>query len=152
MRSFISTDNNTSKSDTWLTPLNIIESLGNDFDLDPCGFEFHKTAKLIYELPVCGLTSAWSGKVFLNPPYSNIKIWLDKLSVHGYGTALVFNRADTCVMQDHFTKASSVFFLSGRISFLKKDLTRMSNAGTGSILLSYGYTPDYSKLKGWKAK
>jgi len=152
--SFTATDipQGASKTDTWLTPLWIIEALGGDFDLDPCGFHKHRTASLIYQLPMDGLEHPWHGKVWLNPPYSDAKTWLNKLAVHGHGTALVFNRADTKTMQEHFRKASSVFFIEGRIRFLKEDLSQGGNAGTGSMLLSYGYTPDYLKLKGWKAK
>lgn len=135
------------KTDTWL-----IESLGNDFDLDPCGFHKHRTASLVYQLPLDGLLQPWQGKVWLNPPYSEVKTWLDRLADHNLGTALVFNRADTKTMQEHFKKAASVFFLEGRIKFHREDMSVENSAGTGSMLLSYGYTPDYSKLKGWKAK
>lgn len=150
--SFVSTDpvSHKGQSDVWLTPLWIIEALGNDFDLDPCGESFHLTAKEIYTEN--GLERMWFGKVWLNPPYSEAKFWMDALSNHGFGTALVFNRTDTKLLQRHIQIASSVFFLEGRIKFLTKDLKEKHNAGTGSILISYGYTPDYSKLKGWKAK
>lgn len=152
--SFVATDpvSHSGKTDTWLTPLWIIEALGNDFDLDPSGYPEHKTAKKLYCLPENGLIGHWFGKVWLNPPYSECELWLDSLANHGLGTALIFNRLDTKSLQRHVQIASSVFFLAGRIKFLKPDLTEGHNAGVGSILLSYGYTPDYSKLKGWKAK
>jgi hypothetical protein len=54
--------------------------------------------------------------------------------------------------KDKMKIASSVFFLEGRIKFLKPDFREGHNAGCGSILISYGYTPNYSKLKGWQAK
>jgi hypothetical protein len=38
---------NRGETDIWLTPLDIISPLG-DFDLDPCGEAFHKTANTIY--------------------------------------------------------------------------------------------------------
>lgn len=71
MKTFNSTDphNHRGKTDSWLTPLWIIEALGNNFDLDPCGFNHHKTAKEIWQLPKCGLENDWHGKVWLNPPY-----------------------------------------------------------------------------------
>jgi len=34
------------ETNTWLTPLNLIHALG-EFDLDPCGFKGHQTAKKI---------------------------------------------------------------------------------------------------------
>jgi hypothetical protein len=152
IKSFIATEpaSHKGKTDTWLTPLWIIEALGNDFDFDPCPFIGHQTAKVLHTGD--GLNCEWNGKVWMNPPYSDLKTWLDKLANHGFGTALVFNRLDTKTIQNHVKKASSVFFLESRIKFLKPDFTEGHNAGCGSVLLSYGYTPNYSKLKGWKAK
>jgi|WetSurMetagenome_2_1015567.scaffolds.fasta_scaffold336426_2 hypothetical protein len=149
--SFVSTDpaSRKGKSDIWLTPLWIINALG-EFDYDPCGELYHKTAKHINDK--FGLERQWVGKVWLNPPYSEAGKWLDKLAKHNLGTALLFNRMDTKSLQKHVQIASSVFFLEGRIKFLKPNLTEGHNAGCGSMLLSYGYTPCYSKLKGWKAK
>lgn len=143
------------KSDVWLTPLWIIESLDDGvFDLDPCGEYFHKTAKEIYT--EYGLEKNWFGKIWLNPPYSEHEIWMKKLKNHGFGTALLFNRFDTKSFQKYAIESSSIFFLEGRIKFLKisinNQLIEKNNAGCGSVLISYGYTPDYSKLKGWKAK
>lgn len=151
--SFVSTDPVSHKGQTniWLTPLTLIKALG-EFDLDPCGFEGHETATVKFLLPTDGLVQDWYGKVWLNPPYDNAEKWLDKLYEHGFGTALLFNRLDTKYQQWHMRVASSVFFLQGRIKFLKPDFTEGHNAGCGSILLSYGYTPDYNKLKGWQAK
>lgn len=150
--SFVSTDpqNHKGQSDVWLTPLWLIKALGDDFELDPCGESFHRTANQVFTEE--GLDKKWFGKVWLNPPYSEAKIWIAKLIAHNYGTALLFNRMDTKLMQDVVLKASSVFFLEGRIKFLTKDLEEKHNAGTGSVLISFGYTPDYSNLKGWKAK
>lgn len=149
--SFIATDPQSHKgaTDTWLTPLWIFDYLG-EFDFDPCPFVGHQTAKILHDGD--GLKTDWLGKVWLNPPYSELETWLDKLSEHGYGTALIFNRCDTKTLQRHLRLADSVFFLSGRIKFLKPDFTVGHNAGTGSMLLSYGWTPDYKGLKGWKAK
>lgn len=151
--SFVSTDpvSHSGKTDTWLTPLWIIEALGR-FDIDPCGFPKHPTAENIICEPEDGLSLEWKGRVWLNPPYSNAETWIDRLAKHNYGTTLIFNRLDTKYLQRHVQIASSVFFLAGRVKFLKPDFTEGHNAGVGSILLSYGYTPDYSKLKGWKAK
>lgn len=83
------------KTDTWLTPLWIIHALGNDFDLDPCGIIGHQTANTLWQLPKDGLNTHWFGKVWLNPPYSNARAWLDKMTLHRRGSALVFSRTGT---------------------------------------------------------
>lgn len=150
-KSFVSSDpqSHKGKTDTWLTPLPLIKELG-DFDLDPCAFPGHKTAKILWTEN--GDMKKWKGRVWLNPPYSEAGRWLDMLAEHGFGTALVFNRCDTKVFQRHLRLASSVFFLEGRIQFLKPDFSKGHNAGTGSMLLSYGPMIDYGNLKGWVAK
>lgn len=150
---FVATDppSQKGKTDTWLTPLWLIEKLG-PFDYDPCGFNGHHTAKEMDCLPSDGLGNPWRGKVWLNPPYSKCEAWLDKLYTHGYGTALIFNRCDTKYLQRHLRLADSVFFMAGRIKFLNSEFKEESNAGTGSILLSYGHKPDYKGIRGWSAK
>lgn len=140
--------NHKGKSDTWLTPLRIINSLGH-FDLDPCGYKGHKTAQdIFYER---GDEFKWYGRVWLNPPYSEVGLWLDMLAEHGRGIALVFARTDTRWAQRHFEKASSVFFLKGRIKFLNDKFQESTNAGHGNMLLSYGESPNWP-FEGWKAK
>lgn len=139
------------KTDTWLTPLWIPKALG-EFDLDPCGFLGHETAKSSFILPVDGLSAKWSGKVWLNPPYSDIEPWMDKLSNHGFGTAIVFARTDTAWMQRHLRLADSVFFIKGRVKFLTPEFKEKTNGGSPSVLLSYGWHPNYEKIKGYKAK
>jgi len=148
---FVSTDpqSHKGKTDVWLTPLWIVEALGN-FDLDPCGESYHKTANSIYT--ESGLEKEWFGKVWLNPPYAEADVWMRKLKQHNCGTALLFNRFDTVNFQRYAKEATSIFFLEGRIRFLRPDLTVGHNAGTGSVLISYGYTPPYQLLKGWQAK
>ena len=134
---------NKGATDVWLTPLEIIHALGK-FDLDPCGERFHKTAKLIYETN--GLGKAWVGRVWLNPPYSEVGIWLDRLALHGSGIALVFARVETVWAQRILPQASSVFFPKGRLEFLKKDLRAVGNAAAPSMFLAFGEKPDWSAL------
>lgn len=124
------------KTDTWLTPLPIIKSLG-EFDLDPCGFIGHSTAKTILVPPADGLELKWSGRVWMNPPYGrDVDKWIQKLRAHGNGIALLFARTDTKWFHD--ADPNGILFLRGRIKFLKPDLTESTNAGHGSMLLAYG--------------
>lgn len=134
---------NKGQTDVWLTPLNLIQSLG-EFDLDPCGESFHKTAKTIYTER--GLEQEWFGRVWLNPPYSEVHLWLNKMVQHNNGIALCFARTEVKWAQEIMPKASSVFFPKGRIFFLTKDLERKGNAGGPSMLLSFGEVPDWSKV------
>jgi hypothetical protein len=125
---------------TWLTPMHIIDALG-PFDLDPCGAEGWPTATNQFILPTDGLRQEWSGRVWLNPPYSSEAWkWLARLADHGTGTALIFARTETAgFVEQVWSKATAVLFLHGRLHFHYPDGTRASaNAGAPSCLVAYG--------------
>jgi hypothetical protein len=134
--SFVTTDSANADSTTWLTPLDFINQLG-EFDLDPCAYPNHFTAKNLISLPQCGLKSDWFGRVWLNPPYgSEAKVWLEKLQNHGNGIALVFARLETKWIQKYIERG--FFQIEGRISFISPRGQPSQNAGTGSILIPFG--------------
>lgn len=134
---------NKGETDVWLTPLHIINALGA-FDLDPCGESFHKTAKNIYTEN--GLEKEWLGRVWLNPPYSQVEKWLTRLAQHGSGIALVFARLDVKWAHKIIPMADSVFFPKGRLHFLTKTLQKKGNAGAPSMFLSFGEIPNWHNL------
>ncbi len=145
-----------SETTTWLTPLPLIEALGQ-FDLDPCGFPGHDTAHAMLYQPADGLKEPWFGRVWLNPPYGKgIDTWLFRLWGAGHGTALVPARTETQWFQAAVKQASGVLFLEKRISFLRPEgnqLVPVDNNTVGSVLLSYGlYDREMlrrSGLAGW---
>lgn len=128
---------------TWLTPPDLITALG-PFDLDPCAAPSPRpwpTAVRHIELPEDGLAAEWSGRVWLNPPYSfEAWRWLDKLADHGDGIALVFARTETAgFVRTVWQRASAVLFLHGRLHFHYPDGTRApANSGAPSALIAYG--------------
>lgn len=137
------------KSDTWLTPPEILKSLGK-FDLDPCCPPDMPwtTAERMVSLPDCGLSMPWKGRVWLNPPYGpQTTEWLERLSEHDYGTALVFARTETNAWHDFiWPKAKGVLFLRGRLHFHDAAGVRAkANAGAPSALVAYGGA-DYMQL------
>lgn len=138
MKSFYSTDpvSHSGKTNTWLTPLSLVRELG-EFDLDPCGFPDHDTAKKLICLPDDGLAADWAGRVWLNPPYGKHAVsWLEKLDKHGNGIALIFGRLETQWIKP-FVR-NGYFQIEGRISFLNSDKNTVSNAGSSSILVPFG--------------
>lgn len=125
------------KTNTWLTPKWIIDALG-PFDLDPCGHPGHRTAERLICLPEDGLIQHWQGRVWLNPPYGkHAGDWLKKLIQHGNGIALVFARTDTEWLQS-IIKFTPIFFIKGRIKFLRDDGSEATNSGAPNILLPFG--------------
>lgn len=128
------------RKDEWLTPPNIVEALGS-FDLDPCSPVNRPwpTAKHHYTEQDNGLIKAWFGRVWCNPPYSDIASWLRKCVYHGNAIALVFARTDTdAFFRNVWPHASSIFFFSGRIKFYDVNGARAGNAGAPSVLIAYG--------------
>lgn len=130
------------KSDTWLTPPEILRPLG-EFDLDPCCPDSMPwpTARRMISLPVDGLSIPWTGRVWLNPPFGNkAALWLAKLADHGNGIALVPARTETRMFYSHvWPRASAVCFIRGRPHFHFADGVRASaNSGAPIALIAYG--------------
>lgn len=128
-------------STTWLTPSWIVDALG-PFDLDPCGYPGWATAERLICLPDDGLSVAWDGRVWLNPPYGReVWTWLNRLAAHGDGgTALIFARTETAgFVEQVWRRASGLLFLHGRLHFHTPDGARAAaNAGEPSVLVGYG--------------
>lgn len=131
------------ETDVWLSPLDIVRDLG-PFDLDPCGAlvngEPWPTAARVITLPEDGLTAEWSGRVWLNPPYSAVGDWMERLAAYNQGTALIFARTETKVWHQHvWPHARGILFFSGRLHFHKPTGERADgNAGAPSALVAYG--------------
>jgi hypothetical protein len=113
-------------TNTWLTPLSLIQALGT-FDLDPCCPPIMpwRTAAEMHHYPNmgCGLTRPWTGRVFVNPPYGEHTFkWMRKFAEHKRGIALIFARTDTKEFHEHvFAQAKAIYFLKGRVKFHRED-------------------------------
>lgn len=130
------------KTDTYLTPLPIIQSLG-EFELDPCTPEFMpwETAKTRFTKKEDGLKQNWGGRVWLNPPYGKEAAkWLRKLAEHGNGIALVLARTETKDWHETiWPQAHAILFMKGRIYFHHNDGSRAkANCGAAPVLVAYG--------------
>lgn len=144
-RSFFACDNvaHEGETNTWFTPREIIDALGGGFDLDPCTQTFRPfdtaTTCICEDQGEDGMAAHWTGRVWLNPPYGRgIKGWLEKLQRHGNGIALVFSRTETEWAQTCLKLADAVNFMRGRVSFIRADGSKSTNAANGSMLLAFG--------------
>lgn len=128
-------------TDEWLTPPELLAALG-PFDLDPCSPVTRPWDTAAAHLSVVddGLATPWRGRVWLNPPYSEVDSWMERMAAHGRGTALLFARTETrCWETSIWPHVSAVLFLFGRLSFCRADGTRAThNSGGPSVLLAYG--------------
>lgn len=134
---------NTNNTEEWLTPPEIIKSLG-EFELDPCSPEKNvrpwDTAKNHYSKSDNGLSKEWFGRIWCNPPYGrNTFLWLNKLAGHGNGIALIFARTETKGFHEEiWNKADAIFFFKGRICFYHINGNIGERPNAASCLVAYG--------------
>jgi hypothetical protein len=123
------------RSVEWYTPPEIFAALGLAFDLDPAappGGVPWVPARRSLSVIEDGLQQPWTGTVWLNPPYGRgVGRWLERLSAHGDGLALVYARTDTVWFQTAVPRASLLCFIRRRLSFIGPDGQR-AGAGPGT--------------------
>lgn len=139
---FVSTDpQNHQSENTWFTPVEFKHKLGM-FDLDPCTVSYRPfdMAKhnFEYDKEQCGLELAWSGDVWLNPPYGKeIEPFIEKFIMHKKGVMLIFARMGNKNVQKLVRSGAFLFMLRKRIHFIDKNLKKHTNAGADSCLVFY---------------
>ena len=103
------------KSDNWSTPHDFYNQLNNKFSFtyDPCPLNANFD----------GLYTEWKGNIFINPPYSNIRQFIEKgISELNKGNAkllvyLVPARTDTKWFHELCYGKSELHFIKGRLKF-----------------------------------
>jgi hypothetical protein len=133
-------------TDEWLTSRLVNEALMiKDFDLDPCAPHPDKLKNLEPGLVPAkthywegGLEKPWFGKVFCNPPYSDVGTWLAKCAEHENALALVYVRTDTQWYQTQvWGRATALLFLGKRVNFVSL-LRNTKSAGVApSVVVAY---------------
>ena len=101
------------KSDDWSTPVSLYRELDSEFKFtdDPCPLG-----------GVDGLVRDWGTRVFCNPPYSNIKGFLEKARVEmekktELAVFLVPSRTDTKWFHEYLYHKAELRFIRGRLKF-----------------------------------
>jgi site-specific DNA-methyltransferase (adenine-specific) len=103
------------KSDHWSTPVDLYETLNKEFNFnyDPCPLN----------ADFDGLKTDWNGSIFVNPPYSNIKGFLQKAHDElqkGNAKTVVFlipSRTDTKWFHEYVYNRADIRFIKGRLKF-----------------------------------
>ena len=103
-----------SATDHWSTPKDVYDALDKEFhfDFDPCPLNSKQD----------NLYKIWeANSVFVNPPYSNIKLWAEACYHNSeVGTTVVMlipSRTDTRWWHDYVMKATEIRFIKGRLKF-----------------------------------
>ena len=112
-------------TDEWATPEEFYKKLDAlyRFDLDPCATAENAKCKKFYTQQTDGLKQHWTGHtVFCNPPYSGIKLWVEKCYVEANESAkvcvmLIPSRTDTKYWHEWISRANRVIFVRGRLRF-----------------------------------
>ena len=104
------------KSDNWATPKDFYNELNEEF-------KFNKFDPCPIKPSFNGLKEDWIGNVFINPPYSNIRAWIEKgLNELKKGNVnllvyLVPARTDTRWFHDLVYGKAELRFIKGRLKF-----------------------------------
>lgn len=126
------------------------DAIGGLFDLDPCsGAEPQPIAHTRFTKEDNGLAQDWTGyeTVYVNPPYSDLKTWLQKVEREASrATAdapelimcLLPGNTSTKWFQNYATKAEYLCLIEGRLTFHGTD----RNAPFASILVVFGEPDD----------
>lgn len=140
-------------SDNWQTPEKILEAVRRiaPIALDPCAHRSNPTKAALFWTQK-GLTLNWNffyqivqlfGLAFVNPPYSAIKDWTDKVIAEAQRPGkieivyLVPSRTDRPFFQDALSAARLVTFIKGRLRFK----TASYDAPFPSALFYFGPRP-----------
>ncbi|MEK6879247.1 MAG: DNA N-6-adenine-methyltransferase, partial [Nanoarchaeota archaeon] len=99
-----------------------------------------------------GLSKPWFFNVWLNPPYSDLDKWLEKMSIHKQGIVLCFCRTETKAYQKYVKTATGINLMAKRVSFLnsegeaKNKYGKKSNGNAPSCLIAWGEL-NYERIK-----
>jgi len=150
----------------WYTPakyIALVKEVLGEIDLDPASCEqANKTvgAKRYFTKEDDGLRREWFGKIFLNPPYSNMMAWVDKLlgELSTFNTeAILLANACTDTQWFHYickvadTINISICFVEGRIKFDSpyRNSQKENGSERPSIFICFGHkhtTTDFNRV------
>ena len=130
-----------SASAEWETPgdlFNELDRIFGGFTLDPCATPQNAKCARFFTRADDGLAQAWTGKVFMNPPYGReIGKWVRKAWTESLSGALVVcllpARVDTRWWHE-YAKKGHVYFLRGRLKFGSS----VNSAPFPSVLVTFG--------------
>jgi hypothetical protein len=134
-----------------LTPSYVLEPIRDllgGIDLDPCTEPDNPTgARSFYALPQDGAALPWSGSVFCNPPYGEVRgRWIERCISHdGPAVLLIPAHTETQVFQRALSACETLLLVKARLRFgVLRDNGRQEAASHGSAI--FGFRCDLSPL------
>lgn len=130
-------------SDEWSTPLDVfqrIERVYGPFDLDACCRPETAKAGRYFTKDDDALSQPWTGRVWVNPPYSNPRPWISAaVSAVQSGDArrvvmLLPAATDTAWFHELVLPYADVVFMKGRVKFIGWQGTPIGSPKAGTIL------------------
>lgn len=141
---------NNSGENEWYTPPDLIaaarEVMGG-IDLDPASCELANScvqATKYFTAQDNGLTKAWFGRLWLNPPYSQPLMSqfsaavVSKRDEYDAACVLVNNATDTDWLQIMLGECNAACFLRGRVKFIDKEGDPSGAPLQGQVVLYFG--------------
>lgn len=149
--------------DDWETPKwlfdRIQDQLGIEFTLDPCASDTNHKCDKYFTEATNGLNQSWAGfNSFINPPYSQSKLWIKK----AYDEAISNNetkcvlllpmRSDTIAFHEYIMKAEQIHLIKGRIKFEYSGIIAPAGAPFPSAIVVFDWFDKPVEVKSFLQK
>jgi hypothetical protein len=140
-RLFSEIDDETSTTE-WMTPPEVFNAMATEFDIDVASPGRQSVpwipAKRHLTKREDGLSSAWAGFVWMNPPYglrNGMLDWIEKFIEHGNGVALVPDFTSTDWWQTLTAASDAILFVKPKIQFLPRRETGTNTLGSTLVAI-----------------
>jgi site-specific DNA-methyltransferase (adenine-specific) len=115
------------KNDEWGTPFEMLRNAVDEFQISPkldvCANFYNKKFDYYFTKEDNALTKEWDEDFFMNPPYSKVKLWVEKAynehKKHNVnGLALLYSKTDTKYWHDFIEGKAEIHSIKGRVKFV----------------------------------
>jgi len=128
---------NISIEDNYGTPKKFLQAAFLKYDIHPivdvCATQKNTKCRQYYTIKNSALHKEWKGPFFMNPPYSQISLFMAKAYAQHKlnnldGMILTYSKTDTKWWHDYVEGKAEIHFIKGRIKFLDSEnhLTKYS--------------------------
>lgn len=145
MQQFLNTNTPVKERDSWRTP-EYVFNFANDL-LNGIDFDSACTVENALSVPIWrdethrdALLSEWTGKIWCNPPYSNIKPWIDKAIQSKAKVAMLIPSPNGESYFEPLLNYSHEIAIIGRLAFIDHDGKERTgnNRGSSIFLINCG--------------